>query len=689
MTRLRTRVVTMTIVAGLTVAVRAGQSGPQQPPQFRASVDIVQVDVSVVDRDKHPVTGLDAADFTLLENGRPQEVVAFAEVRVPAAPALPAAWLRNVPPDVRSNNLGDGRLFAIVMDDATMPPDLRITANARQIGRDIVMRLGPDDLAAIIFVNDGRRSVDFTNDRARLLAAVDAFTPGFAYADPDPRTDSQHYFASIRTLGLVSARLAHVPQRRKAVVYVSTGIPVELVTNTFVATPTALRVGQSATVDVLDTTMDETIDTDLLVAVSELLEHRPQEAYGAALREALVRAQYGNVNIYSIDPAGLGGLEGYLQSRVRVGASGTALVTPIEAVMESHLHRDFLRSVAETSGGRAILNTNNFDAGVTSIFEANSAYYLIGYQSTRDPADLGVRQVTVRMNRGGLSAHTRNAYLSTRDARAPATPATDVGPALVATLAGVLPNPALTLRAASAAFALPGGRASLAVTLGVEQHVLGDVGDRVNEELSVLAAAFSPDGQARAWFRQNLRVTLRAGLNDPAAYEVLSRIDLDPGRYQVRLAAHSAMTGKTGSVYFDVVVPAFGREALQLSGVTLSARPSLAVAPGDGVAALLPVLPTSRRRFSPADIVSGFLRVYQNGAGTPAPVAMALTITDGKDRVVHHTADLIGAERFSGGQADYEWSLPVSNMLSGEYLLTVSAAQNGKAIRRDVRFTVR
>src|SRR6187431_258280 len=100
------RCVVITIGAVLcAIGLHAQQT--QQPPRFRSSVDVIQVDVAVVDRDKRPVTGLSAADFTLLENGKPQDIVGFAEVHVPAASASPAAWTRTVPPDVRSNNLRD------------------------------------------------------------------------------------------------------------------------------------------------------------------------------------------------------------------------------------------------------------------------------------------------------------------------------------------------------------------------------------------------------------------------------------------------------------------------------------------------------------------------------------------------------------------------------------------------------
>ena len=54
-----------------TLATRAedGTPQPQAQPAFRSGVDLVQVDVSVLDRDRQPVMGLTAAEFTVREDG--------------------------------------------------------------------------------------------------------------------------------------------------------------------------------------------------------------------------------------------------------------------------------------------------------------------------------------------------------------------------------------------------------------------------------------------------------------------------------------------------------------------------------------------------------------------------------------------------------------------------------------------
>ena len=59
----------LVIGVALLVAVQAGQV-----PTFRSTTSAVSVDVSVRDRGRKPLTGLTAADFTVLDNGVKQTV---------------------------------------------------------------------------------------------------------------------------------------------------------------------------------------------------------------------------------------------------------------------------------------------------------------------------------------------------------------------------------------------------------------------------------------------------------------------------------------------------------------------------------------------------------------------------------------------------------------------------------------
>src|SRR3954454_11238958 len=128
----------------------AGQNPGEQLPTFRAGVDVVELDVTVLDKDRRPVKGLTAQDFSILDRGKPQPIVAFSAVDVPAPVAYSAPWMREAPLDVVSN-AENRRLVTIVMDDAYTDFNPDFAKRAKQIARNAVNELGPADLASVVF----------------------------------------------------------------------------------------------------------------------------------------------------------------------------------------------------------------------------------------------------------------------------------------------------------------------------------------------------------------------------------------------------------------------------------------------------------------------------------------------------------------------------------------------------------
>ena len=96
----------------------------QPPPAFRSGVDAVVLDVSVLDKERRPVRGLTSSDFTILEDGKPQNVRMFRAVDLEDVVDLSVApWTRQVAPDTRTNDdFRERRVVVIVMDDATPMP---------------------------------------------------------------------------------------------------------------------------------------------------------------------------------------------------------------------------------------------------------------------------------------------------------------------------------------------------------------------------------------------------------------------------------------------------------------------------------------------------------------------------------------------------------------------------------------
>jgi hypothetical protein len=412
-----------------------------------------------------------------------------------------------------------------------------------------------------------------------------------------------------------------------------------------------------------------------------------QEAFGRTMKATFLRAQHGNVNIYSIDPSGVGGLSFFLENQ-QVFGQHRGMVPSLD---QAKLNLDFLEMVSAISGGRAIVNTNDFADGVRQIFRENSAYYLIGYESVRPSDDESVRSVEVRVNRSDLDVRTRSAYFDQRSLSAPDIDFVTTELKLTNALASILPNPDIAMRATVTSFPNPGRDLSaLAIVVGMERPADPNGADPSQETIELLIRAFTTDGNARATMRRTLRVPVPAAEDGMIRYDLLSRLDLAPGRYQLRIAAHNVALDTSGSVFYDIEVPDFADESLSLSGVVLTASPGLISGPENTFQDLLPIIPTSRRNFAPADDVQVFFQISQGGGRTPRSVDLEVRVTDETDTVLHRVTEEIAAVRFSENRsADYGFDLPISQLGPGRYLLTVEASRGGSASRRDVLFVVR
>ena len=642
-----------TLAAACVLALIAAATGrpeaQQAPPRFRAGVDVIRVEVSVLDEDRKPVRGLTRADFTILQDGKPQEIVAFGEVRIPdAPPATAASWTREVAPEVSTNRALDGRLVLLLLDDGLEPGPF--ATRTKEIARSVVERLGPDDQAAVVFTRDNRPAQDFTADRAKLYTAIDHFTTGFVFSqkreDRASGGDSLYYRYSIDTLGEIAKSLVDIPHRRKVLVYIGIGVPISVEE---AATPMAMGSSDGSSAD---------------------LQARALESIGA-LGQALRRARMSNVTVYSIDSAGLGGLEAY-------AAAHPGYMAPAGQM------RDYLHTVAAATGGRAAVEVEDYRPVIERVFEENTSYYLIGYRATTPASDDKFRRLDVKVNRRGTVVRARSGFeppkLRKKD-NSPPSP-------LFKALAGVLPDDGIAMQVSAAPFARGKETPAVAIVGGL-RHPLGEKRSGF-EEVQLLTSAFTPEGQSRGSFKQTARLKLRADAQGDASYEVLSQIALKPGRYSLRIAAHNPDIGRTGSVYYDLVVPDFGKEPVSLSGALISAKPAMPAAPKNALSTITPVIPTSRRDFEQGDQAQVSLRIYQRGSKQRVPITVKARIADTNDAEVYSVEETIAAERFSADRAaDYGFTIPLSRLAPGSYLLTFEAGTSTHSARRDVRFTVR
>ena len=154
--------------------VRTPAQEPSRSDQtFRAGVDVIRLDVTVLDKKRQPVRGLTAKDFVGQgERTRPahRRGDGGGRGRRPIRSRARGCVLRR---RLTSNNLadrlGEGQAVAIILDDLTIPEEsVEMTVSAREISRYIVNSLGPSDVAAIVYPFKPGRTEDFTRDRSKL-----------------------------------------------------------------------------------------------------------------------------------------------------------------------------------------------------------------------------------------------------------------------------------------------------------------------------------------------------------------------------------------------------------------------------------------------------------------------------------------------------------------------------------------
>ena len=171
------------------------------------------MDVRVVDAEGRFVRDLTKDDFQVEEDGQPQAISTFELVDIPFESSEgPTFAGKPIDLDVATNEDSEGRLYMIVLDDLGMHP-LR-SGTVRALGREFIeTRVSPRDRVALT-TTSGRKdmTLEFTNDRARVLETIDKFQGGFGLGKP------------LDELKALADWMAPIDGRRKTVVLISQGL---------------------------------------------------------------------------------------------------------------------------------------------------------------------------------------------------------------------------------------------------------------------------------------------------------------------------------------------------------------------------------------------------------------------------------------------------------------------------------
>lgn len=687
---------TLAVLATAVAVVTAQDQVPdalQLPDlEFHVEVNYVEVDARVLDASGNFVRDLTKDDFQIFEDGVPQEIDRFALVDIPVErPEMPLFATEPIHEDVATNAREfDGRLYLLVLDDLHIAP-LR-TQFARQAAREFIeTRLGANDLAAVVTTRGTSLDMQgFTNDRERLLDAVDhfigqklqsetimavntpevvdldnedtRFAPG---SDPIKLQRALNANAAMITLRNAAEFMAGIRGRRKALIYFSEGIDY----------------------DVYDT-----------------FNNREASQIVATSRDAIAAATRANVSIYAIDPRGLSTLGDDIIELGGQPPDATSDVGQRSLLREQQTSHDSLRELADLTGGFAAVNASDSELTFDRIVTENSSYYVLGYYAANARREGRVRGIDVRVRRPGVQVFSRDNYIEPRANQTLKVPGPSSGApeALLDTVRSPLPLTGLTMSATAAAFRGADGKASVPVVVEIKGDELGllDEGDRHTGKLDLAVWGVGPGGGSEVSGRIETNLTLR-----PATFErlnqyglrVVLQVEAPPGRYQFRVGALTPDTGLRGSVFYDLDVPDFSRDLLSMSHLLLTSATAsrmLTVQNETGFEDVLPAAPTAIREFPVDDQIAVLAEIYDND---PRPHLVDITgniLTDTGD-LVFTTSESRSSEEFGKagvGAYGYTTRVPLGAFAPGLYVLRIQArsrAGRAEPVTRELQFRVR
>ena len=626
--------------------MRAQQSQTAgQAPVFRSGTTLVQLDVTVTDKDGKPISGLQRADFTVLDGTRERPVAALNEFHHEA----PGAAVLNS--DVATG--ATERLVAVVLDDHSKTGEP--LERAKDVAREIIRALA--GRAHLALVRTSREpGVEFTPNAQALLDALDLtptiepqlVRPTMAWStlhalinkgdikiDNDPALEPKTRLEPEKSPGrtLPSAPVMKIPDtlynalpdgvlsandgRRKSFIVISEGDFYSRLQ------PPDIQ----AEIRKLDA--GKLNDTQLV----DDLHERLQAVWKAASRT--------NSAVSIVDPRIVTGR--------RVSEFGQA-----------RLQRAALDALARLSGGYSAVRDEALSSAINRVLADLDHYYVLGFEPT-DPKNPNARAVGVRVNRPGVIVNHRTLYRTDETARLRALAAYKKDP-LLGLAYSPIPTSDLPLRLWTSILPPPSPSAPAPLALWL------DSGRAILNEYAVFVIDMDRHKEVGKPVGRKLN-----GI--PPSPFPLDAPSLPPGRYQLRVAARDDAAG--GSVYLTVTVPEFATRALALAGFVLSQ--SFSNRPDVGP---LPFAPTLNRVFGPGSSARVGFKIWK--ATQAGNVDVSIEVLDASGKTVHRvtkvvdvTADATVVERLS---------LPT---VAGSYSVRASARDGSAAASEEIAIEIR
>jgi VWFA-related protein len=594
----------------------------------RITTNLMQVDATVTDRDGKQVTDLSAADFEIMENGRPQTITNFSYITPFPSPTSAATsgspgTSKGKDPlrAFRTGQVGPlrpeqvRRALALVVDDLRMSVE-SVHATRQALTKFVDEQTQQGDLVAIIRTSGGMGALQqFTTDREQLHAAIERVRPT-ARAQPGA-------FTSVNMLTRLETQI-------------SEGIPADNISSadlrkregsSSAATQATQRTLGQARTPVINELRDLLFTVGTLGALNFVvrgLKDLPgrkavvlfsdgiaifntdssaadrNDRVVSAMKQLVDHANRASVVFYAIDTRGLqptlfasdntsGGPRINMPSGPPLSVTGIGDITPDllgqqvlgARTVEIFEGQNGLSYLAGNTGGLAVFNNNDLNKGIRRALDDIGGYYLIGYRPDESTFDLSghprFNTWTIKVkDRPNLRVRTRNGFVGIAEESSRGRNRTP-GEQLMEALLSPFSARGIDLKLTSFFMndATIGSRMRSVILLDASKLTFTKQPDgRRETSLDVIAVTLGDSGQVIDQVTRVEKVNVSQEnyerfLHEGMVYGFNVPIS-KPGAYILRIAVRDSASGRLGSASQFIEVPNVSKEKLSLSSLVIA-----------------------------------------------------------------------------------------------------------------------
>jgi VWFA-related protein len=641
------------------------QQQPPAPPTFRTGINYVRVDVIVSDKTGKPVDDLKPTDFEVFEDNKPQSIENFKLIQLDGGRVDSTA---QAPKQIRTDYdeeaeaaRDDVRLFGIFLDDYHVRKGTSLSVR-NPLANFIDKQIGPSDMVAVMYPLETTSSLRFTRNHEAVMKAMTQFV-GRKF-DYTPRNQFEEQYANYPTetverirnqvsLSAIKGMVIHMgtlKEGRKTLIIVSEGFTNALPAQMRNANAQMPGLGNPAA---FDPSAGDPNDPN-----EQRYQAFAQFDMESDLRNVYDEANKQNVSIYAVDPRGLAVFE--FDINENVGNFQTD-----QQYLRTTM--DTLRTLAENTDGRAIVNRNDIEAGMKQIIRDASAYYLIGYNSTQAPTDGKFHEIKVRVKKPGLQVRARKGYWAlNREETARALAPEKIGPPKPVEKAindaTVRPSRASVIRSWVGTSRGENGKTRVTFVWEPLQKAPGDR-SASEEPARVTLTAINPDGSPS--FRGKVPDAPIAPIKSPQRVT----FDAPPGKLQLRLSVEGTASQVLDSETREITIPDMTAPSATLgTPEVFRARtlPELNRLKTDPDA-----IPTAAREFLRSDRLVVRVPVYGPGGTTPE---LSVHLLNRAGQAMNQFTPTP-----SPRPGEQQIDLPVAQLPVGEYVLEIKTTGDGPA----------